>query len=73
MRRRKRVSFFVEIANDILGYPSEKSKHKKIFISPDLFLLTSVDGWTEGDVVGELVSGFDPAETTGKIKSSASS
>lgn len=33
----------------------------------------SVDGWTEGDVVGELVSGFDPAETTGKIKSSASS
>ena len=31
------------------------------------------DGLIEGDVLGELVSGFDPAETTVKSKSSASS
>lgn len=39
----------------------------------DLLLLTPVDGLTEGDVVGESVFGFDPAETTVSIKSSASS
>jgi len=71
MRRRKRVSFFVEIANGILGYPVKRAQ-EDIHL-PYLFLLTSVDGLTEGDVVGESVFGFDPAETTGKIKSSASS
>jgi len=35
--------------------------------------LGDLEGLIDGEVVGESVFGFDPAETTGKIKSSASS
>lgn len=48
---KKKESEFVEIANGSLGIlltRGVKREHKQIFISPDLFLLTSFDG----DLVG---------------------